>query len=37
MLSIFKADSIRINLKFMLKDKVEFWSCNCIVKETLWN
>ena len=19
------------------KDKVDFWSCNCIVKETLWN
>ena len=20
-----------------LKDKVEFWSCDCIVKETVWN
>ena len=20
-----------------LKDEVEFWSCDCIVKETVWN
>ena len=20
-----------------LKDKVEFWSCDCIVKEKVWN
>ena len=21
----------------MFKDEVEFWSCDCIVKETVWN
>ena len=21
----------------IFKDKVEFWSCDCIVKETVWN
>ena len=26
---------VRFCLKF--KDEVEFWSCNCIVKETVWN
>ena len=26
-----------INIKFSLRDKVEFWSCDCIVKETVWN
>ena len=20
-----------------IKDEVEFWSCDCIVKETVWN
>ena len=20
-----------------VKDEVEFWSCDCIVKETVWN
>ena len=21
----------------IIKDEVEFWSCDCIVKETVWN
>ena len=24
-------------LKYIIKDEVEFWSCDCIVKETVWN
>ena len=24
-------------LHFTLKDKDQLWSCDCIVKETLWN
>ena len=30
----------RIEFKVLLltfKDEVEFWSCDCIVKETVWN
>ena len=26
----------RVNI-VRFKDKVEFWSCDCIVKETVWN
>ena len=24
-------------LQCVIKDEVEFWSCDCIVKETVWN
>ena len=24
-------------LNFAIKDEVEFWSCDCIVKEMVWN
>ena len=27
----------QIKFVFVLKDEVEFWSCDCIVKETVWN
>ena len=25
------------NYRYILKDEVEFWSCDFIVKETVWN
>ena len=28
---------LKINFLFQIKDKVEFWSCDCIVKEKVWN
>ena len=24
-------------VQILVKDEVEFWSCDCIVKETVWN
>ena len=26
-----------LNVESGVKDEVEFWSCDCIVKETVWN
>ena len=26
-----------IEVQLRVKDEVEFWSCDCIVKETVWN
>ena len=29
--------SMRFRSFYGFKDEVEFWSCDCIVKETVWN
>ena len=30
-------NSTKVNVVSGFKEKVEFWSCDCIVKETVWN
>ena len=32
-----KRKTISKHFTEIIKDEVEFWSCDCIVKETVWN